>query len=86
MNHGMKVAVKFSARSPMYQAGVQQETLRNITEIHYNYPAGRLCSSRPRVAFESDIHRTGFTYGLNDIYEFEAVIETERADEIWVNV
>lgn len=82
MNYGMKVVVKFSARSPMYQAGVQRETLRNVTEIHYNYPTGRRVSSGPRVAFESDIHKTGFTYGLNDIYEFEAVIETEKANEI----
>lgn len=79
MNYGMKVVVKFSARSPMYQAGVQRETFRNITEIHYNYP--RL-DHKCRIALESDIHGTGFTYSLHDIYEFEAVIETEKAEEI----
>lgn len=78
-NYGMKVAIKFSARSPIYQAGVQRKTFRNITEIHYNYP--RL-GHKSRIVFESDIHGTGFTYSLNDIYEFEAVIETEKAEGI----
>jgi len=49
-----------------YKNGTQQLTLNNISEIHYNYDA------RKRIAFESDLDSTGYTYDLNDIIEFEA--------------
>lgn len=50
------------------------DELPNITEIHYQYRPGR-------VAFESDIDHTGYTYDLEGrghgvlaIREFEALI------------
>jgi hypothetical protein len=44
-------------------------TLKNITEIHYNYPSA---GQGKRIAFESDIDTTGYTYDVADIAEFEA--------------
>lgn len=77
-NLGMCVRIKFSATSPFGSA--RPTTLHNITEIHYNYPDGRL---RRRVAFESDIHGTGVTYDIQEVAEFEAIIETALAEHIY---
>lgn len=43
--------------------------IENITEIHYCYQSflGK------RIAFESDIEGTGYTYAVSDVIEFEAV-------------
>lgn len=58
MNKGFKVSVTTVDREG------NQETfdLRNVTEIHYRYPT--LVGESVRVAFESDIHKTGATYDL----------------------
>lgn len=47
--------------------------LDGITEIHYNYNR-TLGLKDVRIAFESDIRRTGDTYDFDDILEFEAVM------------
>jgi hypothetical protein len=44
--------------------GYSEQELPNITEIHYGYRG-------TRVAFESNVHSTGFTYDICDIDEFE---------------
>jgi len=75
-NLGFKVKIKFS---PEGIFGATTQINRNVTEIHYNYNDS---SGIPiKVAFESDIHRTGLTYYMTDIKEFEATVETELAQE-----
>lgn len=79
-NLGMRV------RAVLVVQGVEEEeTLRNVTEIHYNYDGifPKLFRKK-QVAFESDIHHTGITYDLEEnptlwIKEFEARLETEKA-------
>jgi hypothetical protein len=48
-------------------------TLENITEIHYNYKNQDQYSHS--VAFESDIDSTGYTYPIDTIEEFEALVK-----------
>ena len=71
-NYGMKVTIDFGVWAI-------PTVLRNVTEIHFNYP-----SSYPadmRIAFESDIHSTGYTCNVTDIESFETSLETEIAEE-----
>jgi len=82
MVYGMKVTQRILNHDT---DEIVRQVLRNVTEIHYRYPrpGGDL---RKRVAFESNIHRTGITYsveggGILEIIEFEAVPETELAEE-----
>lgn len=56
------------------------ETLRNVTEIHYNYRRRNKSGGEVMVAFESDVHGTGVTHWLANVVEFEAVQETEIAN------
>ena len=74
MEFGFKVKMKFSEASPFKGA---EQTLRNVTEIHYKYPS--VCGNS--VAFESDVHQTGLTYQLGWIAEFEAITESEKAEK-----
>ena len=62
---GIEVKITFSDEWP----GDKITTLPNITEIHYRYP-----SYEKRIAFESDIDGTGYTYKISHIKEFEAVV------------
>jgi len=68
---GIKVHVIFT--KPI---GVAEEDLRNVTEIHFGYET---LMGRKRIAFESNIHQTGITYAIDEIEEFTAVPETEKA-------
>ena len=49
-----------------------EETVTGITEIHWNFDSVFSKSLGPRVAFESDVRRTGFTVPISEIKEFEA--------------
>lgn len=51
---------------------LHEQTLHNVTEIHYNYEtaSGSGCHTE-RIAFESDIHGTGVVYDREHVYEFE---------------
>ena len=75
-NLGMKVKIKYTKNSAYYRAGVKTDTHRNVTEIHYCFksPLGK------QTAFESDIHGTGCTAYNDEIAEFEAIVETEKAN------
>ncbi len=75
-NLGFKARVKYHIDSDFYNAGCINQTFRNVTEIHYNYPSVVANS----VAFESDIHGTGQTHLLADIQEFKTELETEIAE------
>ena len=70
-NYGMKVTIDFGVWAI-------PTVLRNVTEIHYNYPS--TYQGDARIAFESDIHSTGCTYKISDIEQFETSLETEIAD------
>lgn len=56
------------------RADGREEKVTGITEIHWNFPSPARSLS-PRVAFESDVNRTGFTVLISDIKEFEAIDE-----------
>ena len=73
MRTSFRVRIWFADSSDSAKAGQRDIVLHNITEIHYRYP--KSYAARPeRVAFESDIDGTGYTYDLADIKEFEARI------------
>lgn len=76
-NMGMKVRLWHNL-----EGKIVLETLRNVTEIHYNYCFRHKFAAGGEIitAFESDIHSTGMTYRLATIAEFEAVLETEIAE------
>ena len=63
--------------TPRAIGGEVSLVLSNITEIHYRYPAG-WTGAPDRIAFESDIDGTGYTYDLADIKEFEALLPTQE--------
>lgn len=54
-----------------------KQTLRNVTEIHYNYPS--VAGMGTMIAFESHVHAAGVTYPMSDVVEFEVFPETEKA-------
>jgi len=74
----MMVTIVFE-RNSVYQ---RVAILRNITEIHYNYRriTGRASDTltRSKIAFESDILKTGSTYYIDDIRSFETELEIEE--------
>jgi len=74
-NHenGLKVTVSFGPKFSSKTA-----VFRNITEVHWMYPS----IHEKRVAFESDIHCTGYTYAISDILSVSTEKETEIAEEI----
>ena len=76
-NLGCRIDIKFSESSQFFREGEKTQTLRNVTEIHYNYPGAVKGKS---IAFESDIQGTGITHILSDIEEFETVLESEIAE------
>ena len=47
----------------------ETQTLEHITEIHYGYKMGKMNTTR--IALESDIDGTGYTYNIVDIAEME---------------
>ena len=68
------VKVKFKEDSSFYQAGCKEQTYRNITEIHYNYPP-----FGGRIALESGIDSAGSTIEIDWIEE----LETEEISELF---
>lgn len=56
------------------------QIMRNVTEIHSNYQSVPGVPSE-KIAFESDIHATGQTPPKTSVLEFEALLETEIAEE-----
>lgn len=55
------------------------ETFNNLTEIHWLYPS---VINDKRVAFESNIHGTGFTY---DVHRIKA-IDIDTADQVQCSI
>lgn len=70
---GFKVTLVFKENS-IYEK--KQETFNNITEVHSNY------ANSGRVAIESDIHRTGFTYKIKDVETLIIEEATTKEKEI----
>lgn len=94
MQYGMKVRIRFN-RDSMYVTGIapdgtiliddspplengDTDYLRNVTKIHFGYES--ILLDQTRIAFESNIHRTGVTHNMADIAEFETTLETEKAE------
>ena len=75
-NFGFKVKIKYTKDSAYYRSGTKTDIFRNVTEIHYCYPSLLKLKS---TAFESDIHGTGRTIHCDEIKEFNAVLEKEKA-------
>ena len=61
----MKVKIEFSEESIFSKTNTLSITLNGIEEIHYKYPGSN------RIAFEGE--KTGYTYSISDIKEFEAI-------------
>ena len=68
--------MEFGLRVGIWYTDGEKETLHNATEIHYGYKT----ILGLRVAFESDIHKTGKNVIVSDITEFETKTETEIAE------
>jgi hypothetical protein len=66
---GVKVTVKFKRSAPY---GRRQSTYRNVTEIHKNY------NNTGRIAFESDIARSGLNQELKYIESIKLTPEKKR--------
>jgi hypothetical protein len=77
-NFGMRVQITFNKLCKFKN---KTETLRNVTEIHYNYPSSLNKFIGKSIAFESNIHKTGITYQLADIDEFETELENKKEKE-----
>jgi len=76
-NYGNKVLLKRT-----FDGKLDVSVIRNVTEIHFNYPKiHEKDKESGRIAFESDIHGTGFTMLISEILEFETDCETEKATE-----
>ena len=77
---GFRVRIWWARGSSQAAAGEVSLVIGNITEIHYRYP--KSYAARPeRIAFESDIDGTGYTYDLADIKEFEARLPAQEATD-----
>ena len=78
INFGCKVTIKFNELCKFKD---KTEVLRNVTEIHFNYPSLLNSIKVKGIAFESNIHQTGVTYILGDIDEFETELENKKQKE-----
>ena len=65
----MTIEVRFHQASVF---GRMLQTYRNITEVHYGYRPGR-------IAFESDIDRTGYTHDMADIESMVITVDAAPA-------
>lgn len=76
---GMRVRLRTTAESIF---GEKWFDLRNVTEVHYNYPPeeGGILSLGPQLAVESDIHHSGWTCRTSAVAEMEVKPETELAE------
>lgn len=70
-HYGFCVKVKLREPYPYLET-----TLRNVTEIHYNYRGGLGLNTeygkQVVIAFESSYHGTGVTYDMEYVVEFES--------------
>lgn len=73
---GYNVVITFNGKG--YYHGMWLVT--NIKEIHSRF------SSLNRIAFESDIHKTGRTNDIDDIESIEIVDATFEYDKFWYNL
>ena len=74
---GFNVIVVYKIDSWMSQHRKEQvvDIYNNCTEVHYLYETYGL---NKRIAFESDIHRTGCTRNVDDIESVEIHIATKQ--------
>ncbi len=80
-NYGCKVEIKLNKLGSFKDCKNHKVILRNVTEIHYNYPSHVSAIIGKSIAFESNIHGTGVTYQLADIDEFETTLENKKEKE-----
>ena len=52
-----------------YNNGYRNEIARNMTEVHYLYKSW--IPNKKSIAFESDIHETGFNHDISEISKIE---------------
>ena len=73
---GFKVDIKMTKES-WYT--VKEDTAYNCTEVHHLWSLDYMGGSS--IAFESDIHRTGFTRRINDIESVVIVLADRLFEE-----
>ncbi len=78
---GLKVSVVYNSDSWISKIEGEQvvEIFNNCTEIHHLYKT--FDKNEKNIAFESDIHRTGYTRSVNDIES----VEITNADKLEVD-
>jgi hypothetical protein len=95
-NLGIKVRVTYHPDSRHYKSGTKYEEFRNTTEIHYNYRVSQggysvedwmklpeaSMHKEIMIAFESDVHCTGYTMEFSEILEFDTWPESEKAEHM----
>ena len=76
--YGVTAIVKLNKKLFTEQIDGDLVELNNLTEIHnlYPTPVGK------RIAFESDIHGTGFTYDVEDIISVHIVHANHKTRNI----
>ena len=71
---GFKVHIKYT-RESWYP--IREYYCHNITEVHHLFSEDYM--GGPSIAFESDIHQTGFTRRISDIES----VDIELADKLY---
>jgi predicted MPP superfamily phosphohydrolase len=56
--------------------------VKNITQVHFNYDKHIYVGDKRRIAFESDIHSTGFTREIRTINKVLITLSTKKYNNI----
>ena len=54
------------------------DNIYNCTQIHYGYTDMGLVHPLTKIAFESDMHQTGFNRQIKDIQSVEITLATKK--------
>lgn len=74
---GFCVEIKYRIDSWNYNC-IQKLTLHNCTQVHYGYTELGAVQPLTKIAFESDVHSTGFNAEIKDIESVKIKIENKR--------
>jgi len=80
LEFGFCVEIKYKRDSWNYKY-IQKAVLHNCTQVHYGYTEMGTIQPLTKIAFESDIHSTGFSGEIKDIESVNIKIENKRHKE-----
>lgn len=87
-DHPFGVNAILQLKEPLFPTSVPKGgeedimNINNLTEVHSLYHPTHCGKAPCRIAFESDIHGTGFTYDMNDIKVVHIVHASFKAEKI----